>query len=271
MKLLFTIVSFCVIVVHGRVLWRQPAWNPRDIPGRNWGTVRWNWGRGSTIQVASNPSGNGPVLRAFYPQNSYIGNPNRSMRGGGSFKSRPIRPGTSRTLSYDIYFAPNFDFVRGGKIPGLWGGQGMCNGGAVDDRCFSTRFMWRGDGTGEIYFYSPTPQKPDFCSRPNIYCNFQYGHGLGRGAFRFQRGRWHKLQQFIKLNTPGKFDGIAKIFLDGRKVFQVNDLSFRSNSNVWIDTLWFDTAFGGQYNARSTRDTYAYFNNFELWDHSPIG
>ncbi|CAH1800969.1 unnamed protein product [Owenia fusiformis] len=258
-------------VVDDKVLWRQPAWDQQDILGSDWDTVRWSWGKGSTIEVTSNPVGSGQVLRAFYPQDSYIGNPDKSKRGGGSFRSKPIGPGTSRTLSYDIYFAPNFDFVRGGKLPGLWGGYGKCNGGVVDHRCFSTRFMWRGGGSGDVYLYSPTSQKPDICSRPNIHCNPPYGIGLGRGAFRFQTGRWYKLQQFIELNTPGRFDGIAKIFLDGKKVFQINDLSFRNNSNVLIDTLWFDTAFGGQYIARSTRDTYAYFNNFELWDHSPIG
>jgi hypothetical protein len=46
-------------------------------------------------------------------------------------------------------FEEDFEFVLGGKLPGIFGGVGdlsyRCSGGRKDDRCkcFSLRLMWR--------------------------------------------------------------------------------------------------------------------------------
>ena len=53
-------------------------------------------------------------------------------------------------LEYDVMFSKNFDFVLGGKMPGFYGGRGGCVGGRSRSTCFSTRFMWRKDGDGEV-------------------------------------------------------------------------------------------------------------------------
>ena len=55
-------------------------------------------------------------------------------------------------LTYEVAFDPMFDWVRGGKLPGLRGGPNPngCDGGSQSDgTCFSTRIMWRASGDGE--------------------------------------------------------------------------------------------------------------------------
>ena len=59
----------------------------------------------------------------------------------------------SMMISYEVAFDSGFDWVKGGKLPGLRGGPDPdhCSGGhqANGTNCFSTRLMWRGEGAGE--------------------------------------------------------------------------------------------------------------------------
>lgn len=74
-------------------------------------------------------------------------------------------------LSYAVRFSSNFNFVLGGKLPGLYGGIGNTGGNIPDGTDgFSTRYMWGRNGVGEVYAYLPTSQ--------------QYGTGIGRGNWR---------------------------------------------------------------------------------------
>lgn len=61
----------------------------------------------------------------------------------------------SMMVSYEVAFDEGFDWVKGGKLPGLRGGSANgCSGGSQADGsdCFSTRIMWRTDGEGEGAF-----------------------------------------------------------------------------------------------------------------------
>ena len=60
---------------------------------------------------------------------------------------------TGLMLSYEIFFSENFQFVKGGKLPGPRGGAkaNSCSGGRQPDGtdCFTARLMWRKEGAGE--------------------------------------------------------------------------------------------------------------------------
>ena len=49
----------------------------------------------------------------------------------------------SATFKYDIYFEGDFDFVKGGKLPGFYGGTMSCGGGAnaAELGCFSSKIL----------------------------------------------------------------------------------------------------------------------------------
>lgn len=62
-------------------------------------------------------------------------------------------PVQTAVLSYEVAFDANFDWVKGGKLPGLYGASpnatSICTGGNHQPDCFSARLMWRNRGIGE--------------------------------------------------------------------------------------------------------------------------
>ena len=99
---------------------------------------------------------------------SWIGNPERlkvrdnaielafkkHMHGSGSgaaFRANPWKklPSDTVTLSYDVFFPSTFEWVKGGKLPGVCFGsdpKGCATGGEWSPNEGSFRLMWREDG-----------------------------------------------------------------------------------------------------------------------------
>lgn len=100
------------------------------------------------------------MLQLFYPKDSV--NPARRPQGGSEFYAKPldISKANSVTLEYKVFFPGDFDWVKGGKLPGLYGGHTRCSGGNSALDCFSTRLMWRAGGAGELYLVRPGPSLP---------------------------------------------------------------------------------------------------------------
>ncbi|MEK6911078.1 MAG: polysaccharide lyase [Nanoarchaeota archaeon] len=72
--------------------------------------------------------------------------PKGTESNGGSFWRLPFPKDLMKaTFEYDIMFGHNFDFVRGGKLPGLGGGTSKGFGGTPEEykNGFSARLMWR--------------------------------------------------------------------------------------------------------------------------------
>ena len=91
------------------------------------------------------------ILQLVYP--AYSVNPGSKPEGGADFYATPLNLAGARnvTLEYSVFFPVHFDWVKGGKLPGLFGGHTGCSGGASASDCFSTRLMWRPQGVGELY------------------------------------------------------------------------------------------------------------------------
>lgn len=97
-------------------------------------------------------------LEVNYPQGSYS-----HGTGGVQFVSKYDDQAKQNAIvsvvSYEVAFSPEFDWVKGGKLPGLRGGSSEgCSGGnrASSDgqwNCWSVRGMWRANGQGEGSFY----------------------------------------------------------------------------------------------------------------------
>ncbi|KAG0067890.1 hypothetical protein BGZ92_005030 [Podila epicladia] len=118
------------------------------------------------------------ILRSLYPAHSYA----RSKDVHSSFVATPL-PNQAFTgpesryirLEYQMLFQPGFQWVKGGKLPGILSGseQGCnagCSGGGSAENCFSTRMMWRANGEGELYLYAARSvyfprESPSTCRR----------------------------------------------------------------------------------------------------------
>ncbi|OSD02122.1 polysaccharide lyase family 14 protein [Trametes coccinea BRFM310] len=215
-------------------------------------------------------------LKAFYPKGSYTFT--HSILGGLSFyatgpSSVSLDNAKEATLSYSVYFEDGFDFNMGGKLPGFFGGDSFqtavsCSGGRRDDGCFSTRFMWRTDGAGELYTYLP----PDFPGNQNVCnvapfstCNDVYGASVGRGSFKFQPGTRTTIGQRVRLNDAGQSNGELELFVEGQSVFTVKGLVFRDSDAGRIRGIQMQTFFGGsEAQWASPKDQSTYFSDFSV-------
>ncbi len=180
----------------------------------------------------------------------------KSAPSGGAGFELPVagRP-PSRCLHYQVRFAPGFDFAKGGKLPGLYGGDAPrgCSPEALSSG-FSARLMWRTGGAGELYLYAPGR---------TVRC----GDSVDRGAWTFTPGQWTAIAQEVALNTPGRADGRVRIWVDGRKVIDRGDLTLREQPSVGVDGLLFATFFGGNDPSwASPQDQFIEFRQFGVWD-----
>lgn len=164
-------------------------------------------------------------------------------------------PSDEAYLRYFVRFEKGFDFVKGGKLPGLYGGR-VTSGRKIPDGTngFSTRYMWRTNGAAEVYAYLPT--------------SVAHGTSLGRGDWVWPTDVWTEVQQHVRLNTPGHADGVVQVWLNGVQVLNQTDLTFRSSADLQIDGLFFSTFFGGGDATWATpRDQYTDFADFTVSSH----
>ena len=184
------------------------------------------------------------------------------------------------TISYDVLFDPNFDFVLGGRLPGTWGYNNSCSGGRNSSHCLSTRFKWRPNGQGELYLYFPkNKQLHGFSSwsktqssNLHIIPNGDFGVSFQTSDFVFRTNHWTNMKQQVHLNSfdsngHARADGWIKVWFDGSSdpTFTATNMVLRSYSNVHIDGVFFSTFFGGQSKIWATpHDTYTLYKNFHI-------
>jgi hypothetical protein len=202
------------------------------------------------------------ALRVRYPADSasqLAAANSDTAHGGAQFYLRWTGgPADDAYLAYRLRLPAGFNFVKGGKLPGLYGGR-RNSGRKIPDGTngFSTRYMWRTDGAGEVYAYLPT--------------SVAHGTSLGRGDWSWPTGRWTSVQQFVHLNRPGYSDGEVRVWVDGQPVLDQQNLIFRTTTSLKIQGLFFSTFFGGGDASWATPvDQYADFADFRL-DTRPVG
>jgi len=169
------------------------------------------------------------IVTASFPQGSI--NPANSTAPQGGIGFVDYRPAqTSGCLTYELRFQPGFAFNRGGKLPGLFGGSEYSGCTGSTSQGFSTRMMWGRNGTFFLYAY--------FADRTT-----ECGEVQGSGVAYANPGQWHRIEQRIRLNTPGQRDGAITVLVDGQMIAALTEREI--TSGPLIDGLAFHTFFGG--------------------------
>ena len=215
----------------------------------DWNSPRWSRGisDGRVSLFSGEEACKGNSLRIIYPKGAV------GMRHGGAGWRTSIKESETILFSYSIRFKEGYDFVRGGKLPGLGGGKSNTGGNAPSGRDgWSSRFMWRSGGRLSAYVYhADQPTK--------------YGEHFDASK-KFTAGRWHRLKMRVSMNTPGKRNGSVSGWLDDEKVIDVDNLRFRDVSSIKIDKILFETFFGGSGASYApTRNEYVDFDEFKVW------
>ena len=213
--------------------WNNPSWSNGVTSGR--------------VQIIDGAEAfEGHSMRILYPKGV--------SSSGVQWQLNFDRSYNELYASFMVKFAYDFDFVRGGKIPGLAGGEAN-TGGHVPDGTdgWSARMMWF--TAGKIVQYVYHPDQPGKWGE-----SFPWNVG---GQRYFTPGIWHCVETRIKINTPGKRDGIIQSWFDGELALDVKDLRFRDTNDFAIDLFYFSTFFGGSGPSYApSKDEYAYFDNF---------
>jgi hypothetical protein len=159
---------------------------------------------------------------------------------GGAGWRLPLGRRESAEVRYTLRFSEGFEFVKGGKLPGLCGGPENVSGGRPADghNGFSARLMWRRDGRGEAYLYHmDQPEK--------------YGHSFPfPDDFRFPTGKPVRVRLAVTMNAPGRSDGVLRVWITlpesaERLVVERQDLRWRATDAFGVDSLYFETFHGG--------------------------
>lgn len=171
-------------------------------------------------------------------------------------------------LSYRLRFDEGFDFVRGGKLPGLCGGACNTGGNAPDGTDgWSARMMWRTDGSGGSPTNRDTANIVQYAYHPDQPTEFgedlRWDDGTASVWREFESDTWYRLQHRVVMNTPGVADGVIQAWLDDEMVLDVQDIRFRDTDAFQIDTMYFSTFFGGSSTIwETTKDEQVYFDDF---------
>jgi len=220
------------------------------------------------------PDGKQSLISSF-PKGSYT---YKAPLGGVSFYA----PGPSNvdlttakeaTFGYSVYFPAGFEWNKGGKLPGLYGGDSEsgargCSGGRRATECFSSRLMWRKDGEGEMYTYLPpglTGNTKVCTVKPFSTCNPTYGASVGRGAFSFKAGGWTTVSERVLLNDNGKANGELELFVNGKSVISVKGLTLTDSSAGRIRGIQMQNFWGGHDSSYgSPKAQKIYFSDFSV-------
>ena len=198
-----------------------------------------------------------PSLRALavtFPAHTY-----GSEKNGAVWRLKFQTSYLAAEVRYDVMFQKGFHFVRGGKLPGLFGGTGNTGGDKpTGNDGFSARMMWREGGRAVQYLYYP--DQPGRYGHQIPWTNQENGEQI-----RFNPGQWHTVVHQIVMNTPGKHDGMLRGFFDGQLVLEIDDLRFRDTDDFAIDGFLLSTFFGGGDTSwQSTAEETVYFDNFQI-------
>jgi hypothetical protein len=90
----------------------------------------------------------------------------------------------------------------------------------------------------------------------------QYGDiwiWLGGYGGLLEKNRWTCLEQYVKLNAPGRKDGVLRAWVDGRLAFEKTDLRFRDVDRLRVEKAWMNVYHGGTQPV--DRDVHLYIDN----------
>ena len=99
----------------------------------------------------------------------------------------------------------------------------------------------------------------------NLYC------GVGSDAGVLVRERWYALEHFIKMNTPGKADGVIRGWVDGVLAYEKTNVIFRipGHNNLHVRTAWLNVYKGGVYG--NCMDSEIWLDQMVLTSDRPAG
>jgi hypothetical protein len=191
-----------------------------------------------------------PAFKATYPAGKI---------GGSSAMGLPanyisIPPADEYYLDYEVSFDPGWEWVRGGKLPGLVGGSHTSGCNDIVPNGWSARFMWRAAGLGQVYLYHQDRKSG---------CGDEFDFP---GPGNFSAAKPNRITEHVVINTPGQKNGVVEAWFNGAKVVSLTNIQLRGNvaaNTARIDQVSLQTFYGGSTTAWApSKNTQSSFKGF---------
>ncbi|RIJ50757.1 hypothetical protein D1614_02175 [Maribellus luteus] len=178
----------------------------------------------------------------------------------GAQWSTPLAGSDSFYLSYRVQFAGDFDFRRGGKLPGLAGGAANSGGNIPNGTDgWSARMMFWENGKLSFYLYYP--------DQPGEYGDPLFWRHSDGEIVKAEAGKWYTIQQYIQMNDPGQKNGIVKGWLNGELVCDADTIRFRDTEALKVDQVFFSVFMGGgDLSWAPGKDQQIWFDDFQAFN-----
>ena len=198
-----------------------------------------DWGVMKKLKVERTESGPAPLVFDISLSAGDLTSSDHKF-GGVGFPWRPnsMKNATAVCFSYNVWLPSDFDYSVGGILPGVASIQTISEDDEDDEddedelvRTFRAHPTWSKDGTINFLVFNPTSrQRTD-----KIHLTSKQQLTLGR---------WHKLEQEVVLNDPGKKNGTIRLWIDGEIAIDRQDLALRTGSQAEIQTALYHVSYG---------------------------
>jgi hypothetical protein len=199
-----------------------------------WNAPEWIDGAGDgRISIVTGPDAfnGGKSLCIFFPAHAY-----GSDSGGAQWYMRLSKGYDDLYCSYEVRFETGFDFAQGGYLPGMSGGRDATGDTAADG---VTGWSARGEFLDGGYAYQNTF---------NLGQIQPYGDDIPwdeTRPFRYVPNVWYHVEHHVRMNTPGRSDGLLEAWVNGQQVLSRNDFVYRKVDTLKINQFMMAFFFGG--------------------------
>ena len=201
------------------------------------GASDWGLMERVTVVKADHSAGSALAVDLAGRGSNAAASPSQSPGAGFEWAPQSAGPVAAACATYSFKLDSQFDFAGGGRLPGLLGGPAGSDRNTPE--AFSVRVAWSEKGLLDLHTRLPGVATPQALSNE-------------RDPIEVPRGRWVTIDQEVVLNTPGRNDGIVRVWVDGRLRFESEKAAFRTDTAGAVRGILAEVAYARQSAARDS-------------------
>lgn len=222
----------------------------------------------SNVEIGREPDApKAAALKVSLPAGS-LGPEAASNSGGMHFpwEPRAIAQQTAACLAYDVKLSADFELTENGLLPGITGADPQ------EDERFEVYLSWDRSGEGTVRHKIATKEPAQsakstgILTNPVDLSNNDTGYGVELAGFELPKGKWLRINQELVLNKPDQSDGVLRLFIDGKLIFERSDMHLRTLAETTLRGAALAAhVLGADARYQAAKDGSVSFSPFELY------
>ncbi|NMG56083.1 polysaccharide lyase [Aromatoleum aromaticum] len=213
--------------------------------------TRWPiYSKNSTTEIVASDDANrferldARALKVTVPRGKVLG-----LNAQYRFDQRPEGEPEAMYFRYYLRFGENWNpTLQGGKLPGF---AGTYNRGGWGGRKANGTNGWSARGTffrlsGRNSLSGVHRSIGSYVYHADMSQTYGSTWGWNQGPTgMLEKNRWYSIEQYVRMNTPGRNDGVLRAWVDGEVAFEKTDMRYRDGLDLKIESLWMNVYHGG--------------------------